>query len=63
MAIYARTPKHINDAEYLTADSDYRLTHEAGPRFWVLDDEGDEISCLWEGCAHLSGGEWTRVEK
>lgn len=48
---------------YLTAGKPYRLTEDsAGTGFHVTDDDGDEIYCLMENCAHLNGGDWHKVE-
>lgn len=31
--------------------------------FSIIDDEGDDIFCLWSACGHLEGGNWTRIEE
>lgn len=31
--------------------------------FRITTDAGSEIYCLWNGCAHLGGGSWQRIEE
>jgi hypothetical protein len=30
--------------------------------FVIITEHGHEAQCLWRGCAHLFGGDWTRAE-
>lgn len=30
--------------------------------FLIRDDDNSLLFCLWEGCAHLDGEDWTKVE-
>jgi hypothetical protein len=46
--------------EYLTRGKRYWVTSEAGDIFWIVDDEGDEISSYWVRSYHIDGGNWTR---
>ena len=34
-----------------------------GEGFNIINDVGTELYCLWEGCGHLNGDNWTRVEE
>ena len=31
--------------------------------FSIVDDDGCEIVCNWNGCEHLEGGVWDRVSQ
>lgn len=46
---------------YLTDGKAYDILEDDGRLFTIVDDQGDEIDCLWEGCAHLDGGNWSKA--
>ncbi len=56
----------IYDANYLTAGKEYEVTavgefpFDGMIAFDIVDDDGDTIHCLSEGCYHI-GGHWTLV--
>jgi len=61
MPTYAIPPEGC--ASYLTAGKRYEVLREETIRgFYITDNDGDEIYCLWDGCGHLDGGDWTREE-
>ena len=57
------TPKKVrcpafSNREYLTPGKVYDIYEVDGYGFLMIDDEGDELSCLFIGCAHLDGRNW-----
>ena len=49
---------------YLTAGKQYEvLPTSDNTAFLIVGDAGFKSYCLWEGCAHLDGGNWQRVEQ
>lgn len=61
MPTYAIPPEWC--ASYLTAGKRYEvLREETIGGFYITDNDGDEIYCLWRNCPHLDGGDWTREE-
>ena len=61
-AVYAIAPEGC--PEYLTAGKAYEVIEAPGSSrgFEVVDDDGDRIFCLWEGCAHVKG-DWQRSKQ
>ena len=67
--VYAKAPGKVPKwCTYITPGKEYPI--EETPRlfgptsFEILhDDEGDKIYCKWEGCNHLGGGSWERIER
>lgn len=49
-----------NSVNDITAGKAYPVVRGDDDTFVIRDDAGDRIFCLWEGCAHLVGGNWTR---
>ncbi len=47
---------------YLTADKRYAVREDDGNSFRITDDEGEPLFCLWQQCAHLDEGCWSRIE-
>lgn len=44
----------------------YRVANDAYPDsnlFNIIDDKGEERTCLWRGCGHLNRGNWRRFEE
>jgi len=61
MPTYAIPPEGC--ASYLTAGKRYEVLREETIRgFYITDNDGDELCCLWDHCGHLDGGDWTREE-
>lgn len=60
MTVYAKCPE--GDWDYLTAGKLYPVHNEHSGGFSLVDNEGDEISCLWNNCPHIDGYNWERVE-
>jgi len=61
MPTYAIPPEGCT--HYLTAGKRYEvLREETIGGFYITDNDGDEIYCLWRNCPHLDGGDWTREE-
>lgn len=48
---------------YFIAGKEYPVFDDHIGSFRVADEDGESLLCLWEGCAHLEGGDWTRVER
>lgn len=49
---------------YITAGKRYEardMIGGVGFKFWA--DNGSSCVGLWQDCAHLNGGNWTRVEE
>lgn len=44
--------------EYLTAGKEYAVVESGGGNFTIIDDDGDELYCLLEGCAHIEYNDW-----
>lgn len=61
MTIYAIPPEGC--LSHLTAGNRYEVLQESVSSFFIHDDEGYYIHCLWKGCPHLNGGDWQRVEE
>lgn len=59
MPTYAIPPEGC--ASYLTAGKRYEVLREGMGGFYIRDNDGDEICCLWRNCPHLDG-DWTREE-
>lgn len=49
--------------DYITPGKKYEVLPSKYKDFLIVDDEDDLISCLWNNCANLNGGRWTRIEK
>lgn len=61
--IYAIAPVALPDTDYLTPGKAYPVESEDElGGFRIKCDAGPSLLCLWSGCAHLSGGDWTRAE-
>ena len=60
MRVYAKAPP-IVDANYITPNKEYLVVKDDGKLFRVADNEIG--LCLWNGCAHLNGGQWKRIER
>jgi len=64
MTMYAKCQaKDLWDTEYLTAGRLYPVVENRGIGFDIASDALHALRCLWEGCAHLSGGDWEMVEQ
>lgn len=61
-SVYAIAPAET-DVTYLTAGKRYEVRSEDETGFFIVDDVGDEIYCLWGQCAHLDYVDWERVEE
>jgi hypothetical protein len=70
MKIYAKAMTIPAGTSYLTEGKLYE-TYTVGSDgydgdpggFHILDDDNDELFCLWEGCDFLADGNWERIEK
>jgi len=52
-----------DERPYLIAGKRYPVLKDDGILFETKPDHGNPtISCLWTGCAHIDGGDWTRVD-
>lgn len=62
--VYAYTDTVPASTPYLTAGKRYEVdSRDWGTlMFKAIANDGGEIFCLWESCAHLEGGNWTREE-
>ena len=61
MPTYAIPPEGC--PHYLTAWKRYEvLREETIGGFYITDNYGDELYCLWDDCGYLDGGDWTREE-
>ena len=47
---------------YIEAGRMYPVISERGSSFHIKMPEGRSMLCLWNGCAHLEGGNWIRIE-
>lgn len=56
-----RCPRNCK-REYLTPGKVYDIYEADEYGFSMIDDEGDELGCLFEGCSHLNGKDWEVVE-
>lgn len=60
--VYARAKKIPDEARtYLTAGKLYPVEFQDHRLFKITADNGSGTSCLWTGCPHLCGDNWTRV--
>lgn len=49
---------------YLTPGKRYAVTSHSDKYGFIIEaDDGAEINCLWRGCPHLDGRNWTRHEE
>jgi hypothetical protein len=55
---YVTAPE--GDYGYLTPGKKYEILESDKISFQILSDTGIKMFCLWEGCGHLSGGDWIR---
>lgn len=60
--VYAVAEKVPAYVDYLTAGKLYEVSDADDNRFNLQTDEGGLNFCLWTKCAHLNGGNWTRLE-
>ena len=51
----------VNGASWLTSGKPYQVFYVDGELFRVIDDDGDEIVCLFQECPHLNGGNWRKA--
>ena len=58
--VYALAPEGCKS--WLTAGKVYPAQIESAYAFSAVADYGKSVSALWEGCAHLNGGDWQRLE-
>jgi hypothetical protein len=70
MPIYASFDHYIDHPSHLTPGKRYEVvrdnydpTRSTHGNFAIVDDEGVELWCLWRGCAHIRGNNWTRHEE
>ena len=62
--VYAVAESVPDDVPYLTAGKRYAvLDSDNKNQVRITDDEGDVVFISWNDCAHLNGGNWTRVEE
>lgn len=59
MPTYAIPPEGC--PHYLTAGKRYEVLREDDLGFYITDNDGDEICCLWRNCPHARW-DWTREE-
>lgn len=43
---------------YLTPGKEYKVIIGNFKSFNIIDDDGDELYCLLEGCAHIEYNDW-----
>lgn len=43
---------------HLTKGKSYDVVSDEGEAFRIVNDHGNEIYCLYKGCAHLGGADW-----
>ena len=48
---------------YLTPGRKYKIINGYTFAFEIVSDNGNTIYCLYEGCAHLFGGDWIIVNE
>lgn len=61
--IYAIAPLTAKGEHALTPCRAYEVVAEDGlGGFRIFADGGYPMLCLWSGCAHLNGGDWTRAK-
>ena len=48
--------------EYFTIDKAYDAKHRSEHTFFLDDDEGYRLLCLYNNCPNLNGGSWEIVE-
>lgn len=50
--------------QYLTKDKVYEITKwsDSGRMFWIIDDTGQPINGLIDGCAHVEPENWELLE-
>lgn len=48
--------------EYFTIDKAYGAKHRSEHTFFLDDDEGYRLMCLYDNCPNLNGGSWELVE-
>ena len=61
MEIYAMTD--YDGCDYITAGRFYKtIPGQSKYSFKITDDEGGNMYCLWDKCAHLKNGSWQRIE-
>lgn len=59
-----RVPKSATRLTDLTHGKEYAVidVSSSGRLFWILDDDGMRLSCLFEGCAHINNKNWIIVK-
>ena len=63
MTTYAKAPKGVSIAPYLTPGATYKvLAGINNDMFTINDDDGEMLYCLWSGCGHIKGDSWERVQ-
>lgn len=62
--VYAYTDTVPESTTYITAGKRYKVLHEVEEHglFRACSDSGNLNVFLWNDCAHLEGGNWTREE-
>lgn len=48
--------------EYLTPGKVYNIYEVDEYGFNMIDDEGDELGCLFHRCSHLDGTDWEVIQ-
>ena len=48
--------------DYFMIDKVYEATHRSEHTFFLDDDEGYRLLCLYNNCPNLNGGSWEVVE-
>ena len=51
------------DGQDITKGKEYEVIDDGLSFFEIADDVGCRIGCLWDGCYHLNGANWQRIEK
>ena len=49
--------------EYFTIDKVYEAKHRSEHTFFLDDDEGYMLLCLYDNCPNLNGGSWEVVNE
>ena len=49
--------------DYFTIDKVYEAKHRSEHTFFLDDDEGYMLLCLYDNCPNLNGGSWEVVDE
>lgn len=61
--VYAVTQTRNQPLNNFTPGKRYRVFRECDNGFYVVDDRGYSMGCLWHGCVYIGGENWERIDE